>query len=133
MRSIYLTQDYRARASSSSLTKSIYNRYIHMCFVWRYVFRLFQASPYSQCPVEILVSLARVGCEASNGSIIAGLHHQTAFLACQITANNIVSSGQDVDKFGPLICLMMKPVSNGARYIARIIHHCWHPVTDDPS
>lgn len=70
------------------------------------------------------MSLARVGRETSYGSIVAGLHHQTAFLACQIMANNFATSGQDVDKFGPLLCLILETVPNGTHYITRTIYHC---------
>lgn len=44
-------------------------------------------------PNNILLTLARTDCEESNGTVVFGLHHKTALLACQIIANNVFTSG----------------------------------------
>lgn len=40
------------------------------------------------------LSLARVDCENSDGTVIYGLHHKTALIACQIIAGNAFDTGR---------------------------------------
>lgn len=44
-------------------------------------------------PTNILLLLAKADCEDRNGTIVFGLHHKTALLACQIIANNAFHLG----------------------------------------
>ncbi|KAL6901402.1 hypothetical protein GGI43DRAFT_383022 [Trichoderma evansii] len=42
---------------------------------------------------DTLLTLARSDCVNSNGTVVFGVHYETALLACQIIANNVFHSG----------------------------------------
>lgn len=49
--------------------------------------------PGYHSPTNVLLTLAKADCEDYNGTVVFGLHHGTALLACQIIANNAFNSG----------------------------------------
>ncbi|KAM0471813.1 hypothetical protein ACHAPX_009206 [Trichoderma viride] len=49
--------------------------------------------PGYHSPTNVLLTLAKADCEDCNGTVVFGLHHGTALLACQIIANNAFNSG----------------------------------------
>lgn len=42
---------------------------------------------------NVLLALPRVDSETSNGTVVYGVHHKTALIACQIIAGNVFHTG----------------------------------------
>lgn len=49
--------------------------------------------PGYQSPVNVFLTLPRVDSESSNGTVVFGIHHKTALIACQIIAGNVFHTG----------------------------------------